>query len=268
MADMRAAVADIDEAMVFVIPPPVIQGIGSGGFRMMIQDRGASRLSRRCRARPSRFMGQAGQTPGLANVFTLYNTATPRVYADIDRTKADMLGVPPSAVFEALQVYLGSAYVNDFNLLGRTYRVTAQADSRFRDDASDIAQLKTRSTSGAMVPIGSIATFEDRTGPYRVTRYNLFPAVEMDGEPAPGTRPARRWPRWSRSPRALPPGFKDRMDRHRLPAEGGGQYRGHRLRAGGGVRLPRPRRPVRKPDPADRGDPDRADDAASGDGSA
>ena len=90
-------------------------------------------------------------------------------------------------VNEALQVYLGSAYVNDFNLLGRTYRVTAQADSRFRDDAADIAQLKTRSTAGAMVPIGSMATFEDRTGPYRVTRYNLFPAVEMDGEAAPGT---------------------------------------------------------------------------------
>ena len=107
------------------------------------------------------------------------------MYADVDRTKADMLGVEPSKVFEALQVYLGSAYVNDFNLLGRTYRVTAQADSRFRDDTSDIAQLKTRSATGEMVPIGSIATFR---GPHRslpCPRYNLFPAVEMDGEPAP-----------------------------------------------------------------------------------
>ena len=112
---------------------------------------------------------------GLANVYTLYNTATPRVYADIDRAKADMLGVPSARVFEALQVYLGSAYVNDFNLLGRTFRVTAQADAPFRDDPADIAQLKTRSNSGGMVPIGAVATFENRTGPYRVTRYNLIP---------------------------------------------------------------------------------------------
>jgi hydrophobe/amphiphile efflux-1 (HAE1) family protein len=185
LADLRAAVADIDEANVFIVPPPVIQGIGSGGFRMIIQDRGDIGF-KAMEGAAFGFMGQAAQTPGLANVFSLYNAATPRVFADIDRTKADMLGVPPARVFEALQVYLGSAYVNDFNLLGRTYRVTAQADSRFRDDTADIAQLKTRSATGEMVPIGSLATFEDRTGPYRVTRYNLFPAIEMDGEAAPG----------------------------------------------------------------------------------
>jgi multidrug efflux pump subunit AcrB len=89
-------------------------------------------------------------------------------------------------VFEALQVYLGSAFVNDFNLLGRTYRVTAQADAPFRATEADIANLKTRSNSGAMVPIGSVSTFQDRTGPYRVVRYNLFPAVEIDGDTAPG----------------------------------------------------------------------------------
>ncbi len=207
MADLRAAVADIDEAMVFVIPPPVIQGIGSGGFRMMIQDRGANGYEA-MQGAAFAVMGQAAQTPGLANVFTLYNTATPRVYADIDRTKAEMLGVPPQRVNEALQVYLGSSYVNDFNLLGRTYRVTAQADSRFRDDESDIAQLKTRSDSGAMVPIGSIATFQDRTGPYRVTRYNLFPAVEMDGEPAPGTSTGEALAKMEQIASTLPPGFK------------------------------------------------------------
>src|SRR4029434_5431603 len=123
-------------------------------------------------------IGAAHQDPTLANVFTLYNTATPRIWADIDRAKADMMGVPPARVFEALQVYLGSAYVNDFNLLGRTYRVTAQADAAYRDDPADIAQLKTRSNSGQMVPIGAVATFEDRTGPYRVPRYNLLAAAE------------------------------------------------------------------------------------------
>ncbi|RYY40317.1 MAG: efflux RND transporter permease subunit, partial [Sphingomonadales bacterium] len=98
----------------------------------------------------------------------------------------NMLGVPPERVFEALNVYLGSAFVNDFNLLGRTYRVTAQADAPFRATEADIANLKTRSNSGAMVPIGSVATFQDKTGPYRVVRYNMFPAVEVDGNTAPG----------------------------------------------------------------------------------
>ena len=207
MDDMRKAVADIDEAMVFVISPPVIQGIGSGGFRMIIQDRGDVGF-KAMEGAAFGFMGQAAQSPGLANVFSLYNAATPRVYADIDRTKADMLGVEPSKVFEALQVYLGSAYVNDFNLLGRTYRVTAQADSRFRDDTADIAQLKTRSATGEMVPIGSIATFEDRTGPYRVTRYNLFPAVEMDGEPAPGFSTGQAMEQMEKVAQSLGPGFR------------------------------------------------------------
>jgi hydrophobe/amphiphile efflux-1 (HAE1) family protein len=206
-ADMRKAVADIDEANVFVIPPPVIQGIGSGGFRMMIQDRGANGYQA-MQGAAYQFMGQAAQTKELANVFTLYNAQTPRVYADIDRVKADMLGVPPSQVFEALQVYLGSSYVNDFNLLGRTYRVTAQADSRFRDDEADIGQLKTRSAAGAMVPIGSVATFQDRTGPYRVTRYNLFPAVEMDGEAAHGYSTGQALGAMETIAQSLPPGFK------------------------------------------------------------
>ena len=207
MADLRTAVADIDEAMVFVVAPPVIQGIGSGGFRMIIQDRGDVGF-KAMEGAAFGFMGQAGQTPGLANVFTLYNAATPRVYADIDRTKADMMGVEPGKVFEALQVYLGSAYVNDFNLLGRTYRVTAQADARFRDDAADIAQLKTRSATGEMVPIGSLATFEDRTGPYRVTRYNLFPAIEMDGEAAPGFSTGQAMAKMGEVAQSLGPSFR------------------------------------------------------------
>jgi hydrophobe/amphiphile efflux-1 (HAE1) family protein len=206
-ADMRKAVADIDEANVFVVSPPVIQGIGSGGFRMIIQDR-ASNGYGAMQAAAYQVMGEAARTKGLANVFTLYNTNTPRVYADIDRTKADMLGVPPERVNEALQVYLGSAYINDFNLLGRTYRVTAQADSRFRNDVTDIARLEARSNSGAMVPIGSLATFQDRTGPYRVTRYNLFPAVEMDGQPAPGYSTGQGIAEMEQIAKSLPPGFK------------------------------------------------------------
>jgi hydrophobe/amphiphile efflux-1 (HAE1) family protein len=185
IAGMRGAVADVNDAVVLVLPPPTIQGIGSGGYRLMVQDRNGAGYQALASASTD-LIGAANRTEGLTQVYTLFNAATPRIYADIDRAKADMLGVPSSRVFETLSVYLGSAYVNDFNLLGRTFRVTAQADSAFRDDASDIAQLKTRSNTGEMVPIGSIATFTDRTGPYRVTRYNLFPAVEVDGETAPG----------------------------------------------------------------------------------
>jgi hydrophobe/amphiphile efflux-1 (HAE1) family protein len=204
---MRAALADMDEAFVFVIPPPVIQGIGNGGgYRMIVQDRsdmGYQALEQAA----GQLIGSAHQDPHLANVFTLFNTATPRIWADIDRAKADMLGVPPERVFEALQVYLGSAYVNDFNLLGRTYRVTAQAEAAARDDPADIAQLKTRSNSGAMVPIGSVATFSDKTGPYRVTRYNLFPAVEVDGETAPGTSTGQAMGIMEKLAAQLPSGF-------------------------------------------------------------
>ena len=205
--DMRAALADMDEAFVFVIPPPVIQGIGNGGgYRMIVQDRsdmGYQALEQAA----GQLIGSAHQDQSLKNVFTLYNTATPRVWADIDRAKADMLGVPPERVFETLQVYLGSAYVNDFNLLGRTYRVTAQADAQYRDDPADIGQLKTRSNSGAMVPIGSIATFSDKIGPYRVTRYNLYPAVEVDGETAPGTSTGQAIKTMEKLGAQLPTGF-------------------------------------------------------------
>lgn len=186
MEQANKAVAGYDKARILIVPPPLIQGIGSaGGYRMMIQDRedrGYGELNKVAQD----FLAKANQTPGLAMVYTLFDVGTPRVYADVDRRKADLLGVPPQRVFEAMQVYLGSAFVNDFNLLGRTYRVTAQADADHRGSVADIANLKTRSNSGQMVPIGSVSTFSDKTGPYRVVRYNLLPAVEIDGDTAPG----------------------------------------------------------------------------------
>ncbi|MBA4787349.1 MAG: efflux RND transporter permease subunit, partial [Brevundimonas sp.] len=132
-------------------------------------------------------MGAAAQAPDqVSQVFSTYNTGSPRISADVDRDKALMMGVQPSAVFDTLGVYLGSSYVNDFNLLGRTYRVTAQAEPQYRDDIADIANLKTRSSSGAMVPIGSVANLVNDSGPSRVVRYNLFPASELQGNPAMG----------------------------------------------------------------------------------
>ncbi|MBV8687427.1 MAG: multidrug efflux RND transporter permease subunit [Alphaproteobacteria bacterium] len=186
MDEARKRTAGIGGAQLFILPPPLIQGIGSaGGYRLMIQDQGQHGYDGLA-AQAYAMMGRANQTPGLKQVYTLFNTSTPRIFADVDKRKADMLGVPPERVSEALQVYLGSAFVNDFNLLGRTYRVTAQADAPFRSTEADIANLRTRSNSGPMVPLGSVATFRDKTGPYRVVRYNLFPAVELDGDTAPG----------------------------------------------------------------------------------
>ena len=186
MAEAAKATADINEARLLIVPPPLIQGIGSaGGYRMMIQDQGSHGYADLGKTSFG-LIGEANKTKGLQQIYTFYDPTVPRIFADIDRAKANMLGVPPERAFEALQVYLGSSFVNDFNLLGRTYHVTAQADSRFRNTTADIANLKTRSDYGGMVPLGSIATFSDKAGPYRVTRYNLFPSVEVDGDTAPG----------------------------------------------------------------------------------
>jgi hydrophobe/amphiphile efflux-1 (HAE1) family protein len=177
----------IQEGFIVVVAPPPVRGIGNaGGFRMMIQDRGG-RGSEALQQAVSAMMGRAAQTPGVTQVFSLFETSTPQLYLDIDRTKAQMLGVNVSDVFSALQTYLGSFYVNDFNLLGRTFRVMAQAESMYRRDPRDVLQIRVRNSSGDSVPLGSFTTVRDIAGPYRVPRYNLYPAAELDGAAAPGT---------------------------------------------------------------------------------
>jgi len=186
LADLRQRLGSIQDAFIITIPPPPVNGIGNaGGFKMMVQDRqgqGPVALEKAVAG----LTAAANQTPGLVGVFSLFSTHTPTVYADIDRERAEKLGVSPEKVFAALQVYLGSAYINDFNYLGRTYQVMAQADSSFRNDIDDIGRLKTRNAQGAMVPIGSVAQFHNVTGPYRVPRYDLFPAAEVQGNALPG----------------------------------------------------------------------------------
>ena len=183
---LRKKLGGIDGANVLVIAPPPVRGIGTGGgFKMMVQDRG-NKGPKALEAATFGMMMAANQTPGLTSVFTLFNTGTPRLFADIDREKAQQLGVAPSDVFSTLQTYLGSSYVNDFNLFGRTYRVTAQADAPYRHAPADIVNLKMRSASGAMVPIGSVATLSDTSGPYRVVRHNLYSAAELQGDRKPG----------------------------------------------------------------------------------
>lgn len=178
--------ASIQDAFMVVVLPPPVPGIGNaGGFRMMIEDRGgAGPLA--MQSVVGAMMGRAAQTPGLQQVFSLYETATPQLFLDIDRTKAQLLGINIADVFSALQVYIGSAYVNDFNLLGRTFRVQAQAGAEFRLEPKDVLQLRVRNTSGETVPLGSFTTVRDISGPYRLPRYNLYPAAELDGNAAPG----------------------------------------------------------------------------------
>ncbi len=177
--ELRGKMFSLREAFVFVLEPPSVPGIGTGGgLKGYVQDRAARGLPA-LEGATWALAGAAGHTPGLTQAFTLFSTKTPQIFADIDRTKAEQLGVPIGNVFQTLSVYMGSAYVNDFNILGRTYRVTAQADDPYRLTLRDVANLKTRSASGEMVPIGSVATFSDTTGPYRVARYNLYPAAEV-----------------------------------------------------------------------------------------
>jgi hydrophobe/amphiphile efflux-1 (HAE1) family protein len=179
LADLRKTMGEIRDAFVFVLEPPSVPGIGTGGgLKGYVQDRTGRGLPE-LEGAAWAIAGPLRGTPGFAQAFTFFNTKTPEVFADIDRTKAEQLGVPITRIFETLSVYMGSTFVNDFNILGRTFRVTAQADNPYRLTLRDVANLKTRSTSGEMVPIGSVATFNDTTGAYRVPRFNLYPAAEV-----------------------------------------------------------------------------------------
>jgi hydrophobe/amphiphile efflux-1 (HAE1) family protein len=189
-ADLRKRLSQIEGAFVIVIPPPAVPGIGTGGgFAMRIQDRqgrGPALLA----AATNELVAAARKAPGLTAVFSPYTADTPQVFVDIDRQKAEMLGVPIQNITDAIETYFGSAYVNDFNFLGRTYHVTAQADLPFRKETSDLARLRTRNAAGDMVLLGSVVDFRDISGPDRVARYNLYPASEVQGDTLPGTSSA------------------------------------------------------------------------------
>jgi multidrug efflux pump subunit AcrB len=185
-AELRQKFGVIQEAQALVFIPPPVRGIGSAsGYSLRLQDRGGLGSSEFSRV-ANQLIGQLNQTPGLTNAFTTFQTVTPQIFVDVDRTKAQMLRVPVNNIFEAMRIYMGSAYVNDFNMFGRTYRVTAQADGNFRLDADNVARIRVRNTEGQMVPLGSLVTFKEVAGPERVPRYNLFPTVEINGAGAPG----------------------------------------------------------------------------------
>ncbi|AOK36533.1 efflux RND transporter permease subunit [Burkholderia cenocepacia] len=185
-AEMRKRLATITEASIVVAMPPPVQGLGStGGFAMRLEDRNGLGTAALAKATHD-LVAAANRTPGMVGVYTPYSATSPQVHVELDREKAEMLGVPSQAINDAVETYFGSTYINDFNIVGRTYRVTAQADLPFRVGASDLARLKVRNRDGEMVPIGSVTRIDDMLGVDRAPRYNLYPATEINGDTAPG----------------------------------------------------------------------------------
>ncbi|MCR6735010.1 MAG: efflux RND transporter permease subunit [Afipia sp.] len=178
--------AGIQEAFIAIFPPPPVPGLGTiGGFKLQIEDRvgaGYNALDNATKA----FLAKAQTTPELAGLFSSFQVNTPQLYADIDRTKARQLSVPVTSVFDTMQIYLGSLYVNDFNKFGRTYSVRVQADSKFRARAEDVGLLKVRSNTGEMVPLSVLLRVQSSAGPERAMRYNGFLTADVNGGPAPG----------------------------------------------------------------------------------
>jgi multidrug efflux pump subunit AcrB len=164
-----------------------VRGIGNaGGFRIQIQDRSASGDPRDLQAAVDGLMAAARKDPALTGLFSSFRASVPQLYAAVDRIQAKRQNVAVTDIFSALQIYLGGLYVNDFNYLGRTYRVVAQADAPYRAKANEVAQLKTRNAAGQMVPLGAVMDLRDATGPDRINRYNLYMAAEINGNSAPG----------------------------------------------------------------------------------
>jgi hydrophobe/amphiphile efflux-1 (HAE1) family protein len=183
---LQAKYAGLKDAFIAIFPPPPVQGLGTiGGFKLQVEDRtdlGYEALD----AAMKQVVAKARQAPELAGIFTSYEINVPQLYADLDRTKALQLGVDVQDVFDAMQIYLGSLYVNDFNKFGRTYQVIAQADKEFRSKPDDILRLETRNFEGHMVPLGAMVHVSDTTGPESAMRYNAFRSADLNGGPAPG----------------------------------------------------------------------------------
>ena len=178
--------SQIQEAFVLVVPPPPVNGLGtSGGFKVQIEDRASLGLDAIHQVAQAA-SALAATNPALARVYSTFKVNVPQLEADVDREKAKSQNVPLTSLFETLQVYLGSLYVNDFNRFGRTYQVVAQADAPFRDEATDITRLKVRNAAGQMVPLGSLVRVREVAGPDRVVRYNGYPAAELSGDAGPG----------------------------------------------------------------------------------
>jgi multidrug efflux pump len=177
---------EVPEARVLVFGAPAVRGLGNaGGFKLMVEATGDVDFDA-LQARADNLVAQGNQQPGLVGLFNGFRSRTPQFYVEIDRTKVRTMGVALTDVFDALQAYLGSYYVNDFNRFGRTWQVNVQADARFRADADIVRQLKVRNADGDMAPLGAVVDIRDSAGPVQITRYNMFPAAPINGASLPG----------------------------------------------------------------------------------
>jgi multidrug efflux pump len=185
-ADLNKQYASIQEAFIAIFPPPPVQGLGTvAGFKLYIEDRAGMGLESLYKETTSTLQ-KGNQTPGLIGVFSSFDINVPQIDSHVDREKAKTYGIPLGDVFDTMQVYLGSLYVNDFNRFGRTYQVNVQAESPYRLQPEDISHLRTRNLAGEMIPLGSVVTVKPVYGPDRVMHYNGFPAAEINGAAAPG----------------------------------------------------------------------------------
>ncbi|MBS7543067.1 efflux RND transporter permease subunit [Ancylobacter oerskovii] len=187
IGEMYTRLQAIQEAFIIAIPPPSVRGIGNGGgFKMQLVDHDSADL-RRVLGLARQISAKANQTPGLTGVFTTFSANTPQFFIDIDREKARKLNVSVPDILDTLSINLGTSYVNDFNAFGRVYQVRASADERYRRERDDILNLKVRSATGALVPMGTLVVIRDTNGPTLVQHYNMYVSVPVQGTPAAGT---------------------------------------------------------------------------------
>jgi hydrophobe/amphiphile efflux-1 (HAE1) family protein len=205
---LQQRLSQVKDAHIAVFAPPPIRGMSSvGGFKLQIQDRTSAGIDALQQVN-SEMIAKGNQQPGLVGLFSTFRSEVPQLFLDVDRTRAKSMDVPLKEVFDTLQIYLGSLYVNDFNRFGRTYQVMAQADSEFRMKPDDIAELKTRNLQGGMVPLGSLVDVKEITGPDKITRYNMYPAAEINGGTLPGVSSGQAIDIMDKLLKAeLPPGF-------------------------------------------------------------
>jgi multidrug efflux pump len=186
LASLRASFRQIQEAQVIAFGAPPVEGLGStGGFKLQLQDRG-DLGPEALQGAAENVIEKGAAQPGLVGLFSSYRATQPQLYLDVNRVQAKTLGVSLDDVFNTLQVYLGSAYANDFTRFGRNWQVNVQADSPFRLSPEDIGRLKVRNAAGDMVPLAAVVSVKDSIGPAIVNRYNMFPSAEVSGNTAPG----------------------------------------------------------------------------------
>ena len=185
-AALQQKYAAIQEAYIAIFPPPPVNGLGTiGGFRLQVEDRGDQGFEELYK-QTQNLITASQKEPALAGLFSSYQVSVPQIDADVDREKAKAEGIDLSDVYQTMQAYLGSLYVNDFNRFGRTYQVNVSAEPGFRHEPQDITQLTTRNAKGDMVPLGSFVSVRQSVGPDRVQHYNGFPTAEINGGAAPG----------------------------------------------------------------------------------